>query len=168
MQSNKIFLCSIISEPLICLFVVWDKDCDTKLAYHQFESYWIHLSINSISWTKLNKYEFSSYVLLKYWNHILFFRALVIIDSYSKWIRQKFFQKIFKWKVLKWFFLTRKLPDYVSHKAPTIFLKIPIFMVSLILPKTYSTAIVPQVELFSFIFCENSRHQKDVSKLIDL
>ena len=28
--------------------------------------------------------------------------------------------------------------------------------------------MVPQVELFSFIFWENWRHQKDISKLIDL
>jgi hypothetical protein len=30
------------------------------------------------------------------------------------------------------------------------------------------TTMVPQVELFSFIFWENWRHQKDISKLIDL
>ena len=30
------------------------------------------------------------------------------------------------------------------------------------------TTMVPQVELFSFVFWENSRYQKDISKLTDL
>ena len=30
------------------------------------------------------------------------------------------------------------------------------------------TTMVPQVELFSFVFWENWRHQKDISKLTDL
>ena len=30
------------------------------------------------------------------------------------------------------------------------------------------TTMVPQVELFSFVFWENSRQQKDISKLTDL
>ena len=35
--------------------------------------------------------------------------------------------------------------------------------------KTFDfTTMVPQVELFSFVFWENWRHQKDISKLTDL
>ena len=30
------------------------------------------------------------------------------------------------------------------------------------------TTMVPQIELFSFVFCVNWRHQKDISKLTDL
>ena len=30
------------------------------------------------------------------------------------------------------------------------------------------TTMVPQVDLFSFVFWENSRHQKDILKLTDL
>ena len=34
--------------------------------------------------------------------------------------------------------------------------------------KTYLSTMVPQVELFSFVFSKNWRHQKDISKLTDL
>ena len=34
--------------------------------------------------------------------------------------------------------------------------------------KFNSTTMEPQVELFLFVFCENCRHQKDISKLTDI
>ena len=38
-------------------------------------------------------------------------------------------------------------------------------MVYSILPKNFTTTMVPQVELFLFVFWENWIHQKDISKL---
>ena len=44
-------------------------------------------------------------------------------------------------------------------------------LISKCLPKNEQkfdfTTMVPQVELFSFVFWENWRHQKDISKLTD-